>query len=43
MMWDLLFGQKLCEPVPLTSEIQGDEKNGENNFSTKNPHKYAKK
>jgi hypothetical protein len=26
MMWDLLFGQKLCEPVPLTSEIHGDEK-----------------
>jgi len=26
MMWDLLFGQKLCEPLPLTSEIQGDEK-----------------
>jgi hypothetical protein len=26
MLWDHLFGQKLCKPVPLTSEIQGDVK-----------------
>jgi uncharacterized metal-binding protein len=26
MLWDLLFCQKLCKPVPITSEIQGDGK-----------------
>ena len=33
MMWDHLFGQKLCESVPLASKIQGNEKTGKNSFS----------